>query len=291
MPAQIIRTEKTWTTALVGAALLVANLSAMGCNNNPFAATQPGGTASATPLLGAVPNAAQVAEMERRTKALDDNNRQLIAQLAQAEQQQKLYRERADLLQKQLGDVTAQLQQTTLASKDASPTVRGIQASSQVKSSKVKENVTFQANSSLQQAASRIRIEGTTTEVDGDTIRIRIPADQIFTAGSTQLNSSAANILDPIAATLVTDFSRQRIGIEGHADDGPLYGGNFTSPLQLSTAQAMAVVDYLQKRNQLPKNQLFTIGHGTNHPRAENQTAIGRAENRRIEVVVYPTMF
>jgi outer membrane protein OmpA-like peptidoglycan-associated protein len=53
----------------------------------------------------------------------------------------------------------------------------------------------------------------------------------------------------------------------------------------------MAVVDYLQKRNQLPKNQLFTIGHGTNHPRAENQTAIGRAENRRIEVVVYPTMF
>jgi flagellar motor protein MotB len=290
MPAQSIRTEKTWSTAVLGAALMVANLSVMGCNNNPFAATQPGASA-ATPLLGAVPTAGQVAEMEKRAKALDDNNRQLITQLAQAEQQQKLYRERADLLQKQLGDVTAQLQQTTLASKDTSPSVRGIQASSQLKSSQVKDNVSFQANSSLQQAASRIRIEGTTTEVDGDTIRIRIPADQIFTAGSTQLNSSAANILDPIAAILVTDFSKQRIGIEGHADDGPLYGGNFNSPLQLSTAQAMAVVDYLQKRNQLPKNQLFTIGHGTNHPRAENQTAIGRAENRRIEVVVYPTAF
>lgn len=290
MPAQRICTETTSFTASLGAALLFASLSAMGCNNNPFAATQPGGAASASPLLGTVPTA-QVAEMERRAKALDDNNRQLITQLAQAEQQQKLYRERADLLQKQLGDVTAQLQQTTLASRNTSPTVRGIQASSQVKSSQVKENVTFQANSSLQQAAARIRIEGATTEVDGDTIRIRIPADQIFSAGSTQLNSSAANILDPIAATLVKDFSRQRVGIEGHADDGPLYGGSFNSPLQLSTAQAMAVVDYLQKRNQLPKNQLFTIGHGTNHARAENQTAIGRAENRRIEVVVYPTMF
>ncbi|MEY4566078.1 MAG: Motility protein [Planctomycetota bacterium] len=291
MPAQSIRTEKTCFTALVAAALLVVNLAAFGCNNNPFAATQPGGTASATPLLGTMPTAGQVADMERRVQALDDNNRQLITQLAQAEQQQKLYRERADLLQKQLGDVTAQLQQTTLASKDASPTVRGIQASSQVKNSQVKGNVSFQANSSLQQAASRIRIEGAATEVDGDTIRIRIPADQIFTAGSTQLNPSASNILDPIAATLVTDFPKQRVGIEGHADDGPLYGGSFNSPLQLSTAQAMAVVDYLQKRNQLPKNQLFTIGHGTNHPRAENQTAIGRAENRRIEVVIYPTTF
>jgi flagellar motor protein MotB len=163
---------------------------------------------------------------------------------------------------------------------------RGIQASTVARS-----GATLTANNSLAKQAGMINIPGAITEVDGDTIRIRIPADQIFASGTDQLNGSASNILDPVANTLATMFPKQRVGIEGHADDGPLYGGNYSSPLQLSTAQAMQIVDYLTKRNQLAPNQLFTIGHGTNHPRASNQSAIGRADNRRIEIVIYPTTF
>ena len=269
-------------------ALIGLTVVATGCNNNPFAATQPIGalvpstTTSNTPIASA-----DFTDLERRMKALDDNNRMLTSQMAQMQQQGELYRERAALLQKQLGDVTAQLQTSSrVAAKEPTAQPRGIQASTSVKS-----GATLTANSSLARQASLVQIPGAVTEVDGDTIRIRIPTDQIFASGTDQLNSSASNVLDPVAATLATTFPRQRVGIEGHADDGPLYGGSFSSPLQLSTAQAMQVVDYLTKRNQLAPNQLFTIGHGINHPRASNQTAIGRAENRRIEVVVYPTTF
>lgn len=279
-----------------------------GCNSNPFALTPPTGVAgstnaagpfgSANPLTalsannGVGPTAStEIADMERRLRALDENNRMLTAQLAQMQQQGELYKERAALLQKQLGDVTAQVQgldkgASRVATITPATQPLGIQAST-----KAPSMATLTANNSLAREASSIQIPGTVTEVDGDTIRIRIAADQIFASGTDQLNSSASDILDRVANTIATKFSKQRVGIEGHADDGPLYGGNYGSPLQLSTAQAMRVVDYLTKRNELAPNQLFTIGHGTNHPRANNQTAIGRAENRRIEIVVYPTTF
>jgi flagellar motor protein MotB len=269
-------------------ALIGLTVVATGCNNNPFAATQPMGALAPTTTATTTPIAsADFTDLERRIKALDENNRMLTSQMAQMQQQGELYRERAALLQKQLGDVTAQLQTSSrVAAKEPPTQPRGIQASASVKS-----GATLTANNSLARQASLVQIPGAVTEVDGDTIRIRIPTDQIFASGTDQLNSSASNVLDPVAAMLATTFPRQRVGIEGHADDGPLYGGSFSSPLQLSTAQAMQVVDYLTKRNQLAPNQLFTIGHGINHPRASNQTAIGRAENRRIEVVVYPTTF
>lgn len=271
-----------------------------GCNSNPFAQSQPLGFntlgssssgATATAGSATVPTSTELADLERRVRALDDNNRMLTAQLAQVQQQGDLYKERAALLQKQLGDMTAQVQSSKqdasrLATAPVTNQPRGIQASSTTQS-----GATLTANSSMARQAGSIQIPGATTEVDGDTIRIRIPADQIFASGTDQLNGSASNILDPVANTISKMYPKQRVGIEGHADDGPLYGGSFSSPLQLSTAQAMQVVDYLTKRNQLAPNQLFTIGHGTNHPRASNQSAIGRAENRRIEIVIYPTTF
>lgn len=287
--------------ALSGLISIGGLITLTGCQINPFALTQPLGSAGGVgiPLSVNPPTAAssaEVADLERRLRAYDENNRMLTAQLAQVQQQGDLYKERSALLQKQLGDMTAQVQSTLqnasrVASNPANASVpstqaRGIQASTTARS-----GATLTANNSLAKQAGMISIPGAITEVDGDTIRIRIPADQIFASGTDQLNGSASNILDPVANTLATMFPKQRVGIEGHADDGPLYGGNYSSPLQLSTAQAMQIVDYLTKRNQLAPNQLFTIGHGTNHPRASNQSAIGRADNRRIEIVIYPTTF
>ena len=50
-------------------------------------------------------------------------------------------------------------------------------------------------------------------------------------------------------------------------------------------------IRYAVRRNGVPTQQLFVIAHGPNHPLADNQTPAGRAENRRIEFVVYPDTF
>ncbi|MCC6510223.1 MAG: OmpA family protein, partial [Pirellulaceae bacterium] len=104
-------------------------------------------------------------------------------------------------------------------------------------------------------------------------------------------NPMAYQVLDNVATAVFRYFPRQRVAIEAHTDSSNVTGGAFATPYQLATVQAQAVMDQLVRRNTLPTRQLAVVAHGPNFPRADNQPAAGRAENRRIEFVVYPEMF
>ncbi|MEO1616540.1 MAG: OmpA family protein, partial [Planctomycetota bacterium] len=98
-------------------------------------------------------------------------------------------------------------------------------------------------------------------------------------------------ILDPVAAQLKTLFPRQRIGIEGYTDNSQNYGGGTALGHQLASSQASAVLDLLTRRAAMPLGQFFIVGQGANRPAAPNGSALGRATNRRIELVIYPDTF
>lgn len=282
-----------WLTLL--AALHFAVVLLAGCNNNRYLAGQPavGWQGNAALPLAQPPNAgpyqqvpAQMAELQRRVQQLDDNNRQLTTQLAQSQQQMQVFRERGDLMQRQLQDTAAQLQQSRIAQQSLQGQAAGMQASMSLRG-----GATLKANNSLLASAATLQIPGASVQPDGDLIRIRIPADQLFAPGTGQLNPAGSQILDAVGASLTRQFPRQRVAIEGHTDTGQLYGGAFTTPSQLAGTQAQAVMDTLVRRNGVPTQQLFVIAHGPNHPLSDNQSAVGRAENRRIEVVIYPEVF
>ncbi|MFO1066296.1 MAG: OmpA family protein [Pirellulales bacterium] len=109
--------------------------------------------------------------------------------------------------------------------------------------------------------------------------------------GTAQIGPSAHQVLDALAASIARSYPRQRITVEAHTDSGNLYGGAFSNQVQLGHAQSQAVIDQLVRRNQLPAQQMSAVSHGPNYPRADNATAAGRAENRRIECVIYPAGF
>lgn len=290
------RMTKRMPLQMVLACLYGLALLALGCNRNPYQQNPygmvgpngmvqpPAGMMGANPML---PNAApQMAEMQRRIQLLDDTNRTLTTQLAQAQQQMQVVRDRADLLAKQLQDTTGQLQQSLLAQKQTESQALGIQASLNRRG-----GAKLTANNSMAISTANVQIAGAQVLREGDLIRIRISADQLFSPGTAQMISSGSHVLDQVATTLGSQFSRQRVGIEGHTDTGQLYGGAFSTPYQLAGAQAQAVMDQLSRRNNLPTQQLFIIAHGPNHPIGDNQTAAGRADNRRIEIVIYPETF
>lgn len=296
------------------ASLLAANA---GCNRSqPFLTTHQvnGGLPATRPaqpifgnLFGAAPLpvndpgmvgaqaaiAARESDLARRLQQLDENNRQLQTQLAQSQQQAQLASDERTLLRRQLQDVTSQLQQTQIASVQAKDQLQGI--SEQVRnaeaSSRLRGGARLTANSSLRGQTEGLKTLGFPVIQDGDVIRMRIPSDQLFQPNTASLTPSATEILDRLAASFKQDFSRQRIGIEGHTDAGPFYGGSFATAQQLSAAQSTAIVEHLQRRNQVPSTQLFSLAHGTNHPLADNQTPTGRSQNRRIEIVVYPDTY
>lgn len=268
---------------------LLASLACLvigGCSQNPYFAA-PGGAAWQMPTSTAVnPVDAQVAELRRRVQLLDDNNRQLHTQLAQSEQQAQVYRDELGLIRQQLADTSSKLETATIAAREAESRVKGFQASTQLRG-----NASITPNTNLSQLASRLNLGGIPVEQDGDVLRIVVPSDQLFQPGTAQLQPQAALVLDPIAAQLRSIFPRQRIAIEGYTDNAPMYGGQVGTSHQLASAQTAAVLDLLARRAGMPPQQLFTVAQGTNNPRASNESAAGRAVNRRIELVVYPDTF
>ena len=266
----------------------------LGCSQNPYLAVPGGGAwqAQTGPLNQGVasqplnPNDARLAELNRRVQLLDDNNRQLHTQLAQSEQQSQVYRDELDLVRKQLAQTTQELQATRLAANQAQSQVRGMQASTQMRG-----GASIQPNTNLSQMATRLNLGGLAVRQDGEVIRIAIPSDQLFQPGTAQLTQAAVTVLDPVAAQLRSVFPRQRIGIEGYTDTGAIGGGGTAAGHQLASAQASAVLDLLTRRAGMPVQQFFVVAQGANQPLQPNATAIGRAANRRIELVVYPQTF
>ena len=282
-----------WQKATI---LLVAMFAVSGCNrSNPYLTASPSGflIPSAAPGLANPQFPVQLAERERQIKLSDENNRQLTTQLAQSQQQTQLHKERADLLQRQLQDTSNQLQQSRMASAQSTQQFRGLADRVQIDQSlqERRGGAKLTANTSSKIGSEPLRELGYVVENEGGVLRLRVPADQLFQPGTSQLSPSASGILDRISETLKRSYGRQRIAIEGHTDNSPLYGGTFSTNHQLAAAQSNAVLEHLTRRNQMPIVQLFTLNHGDNYPIADNQSPASRAANRRIEFVVYSETF
>lgn len=258
---------------------------ATGCNNNPFATGQK--QAGAFPTgAGQQPYEAQITDLNRRVGQYAANNNELTAQLAQSQQQLGVVREQVTLLQRRLDDTSNQLKDAQVARQTAERQVEAVQASLQRRGA-----ATITANNSVKQTLATVSIPGVEVRADGDVIRIELPSDALFRPGTAQLQPTATATLDQVSDAILRNYSRQRIGIEGHLDAPPAFAGPPSSAHQLTGLQAQAVMDQLLTRNRLPAAQLFTVAHGANHPRYTSMTAEARARNRRIEIVIYPETF
>jgi OmpA-OmpF porin, OOP family len=83
-----------------------------------------------------------------------------------------------------------------------------------------------------------------------------------------------------------TVFPQSQIVIEGHTDS---YGGDETN-MTLSRQRAEAVSQYLSSQFGIPAFRITAIGYGETRPIANNETAQGRARNRRIDVRIEPQL-
>jgi flagellar motor protein MotB len=263
---------------LCAAAMLLSGVT--GCQNGQFAQSPQGFAWQQQPEQQ--PYVAQLAELNRRVTQLDTNNRDLHMQLAQAQQSSQVSSDQIKLLQQQLADTANQLRTTQLAKQEAEKRVDAIQASTRHRG-----GASITANNSIKSTLAPISIPGLDVRQDQDVLRIELPADQLFRQGTAQFQPGASQILDSVADAIVRNYPRQIIGIEGHTDTPPS-GALPVASHQLSAAQAYAVFDSLASRSRLPAGQLSVVAQGANRPRFSNDTAAGRAKNRRIEIVIFP---
>lgn len=123
-------------------------------------------------------------------------------------------------------------------------------------------------------------------EIVGD--RFAMQSEIFFESGSADINPSGKEQLDKIA-TAVREIAAEIpndipwvLRVDGHTDANPIATPQFPSNWYLSSARAIAVVDYLVGRG-VPENRLVAAGFGQYHPLAEGRGTAENRRNRRIE--------
>jgi chemotaxis protein MotB len=105
-----------------------------------------------------------------------------------------------------------------------------------------------------------------------------------FDSGSSDVKAAAIATIGKVGAALIGIPNAVRL--EGHTDSIPIHTDKFASNWDLSAARAIAVLDILTSRFQVPRSRLAIGGYAEVAPVASNDTEEGRARNRRVDVVI-----
>lgn len=136
----------------------------------------------------------------------------------------------------------------------------------------------------VQEAKLRQKLEGTGVRVarKGDEIYLIMPGDVTFATNSSDLNSRFFDVLDSVALVL-QEYKSTLVTVAGYTDST----GSAEYNQKLSERRATTVAMYLHSRG-VVQQRLAAIGHGEQNPVASNNTADGRAKNRRVEITLDP---
>ncbi|GAA5118572.1 OmpA family protein [Alloalcanivorax gelatiniphagus] len=136
----------------------------------------------------------------------------------------------------------------------------------------------------VQEAKLRQKLEGTGVSVtrNGDRIILNMPGNITFATDSTDVQSNFRPVLDSVAEVL-KEYKSTMVQVAGHTDST----GGERYNLLLSQQRAQAVSQVLQGFG-VQAVRIDTVGFGETQPVADNGTANGRQQNRRVELTLIP---
>ncbi len=124
---------------------------------------------------------------------------------------------------------------------------------------------------------------------DDNSVVVNLRSEALFSSGRARLSAQGRALMGNVGNAL--NGMDNTIRVEGHTDSIPVSGdllAIFPSNWELSVARAANTVNYLQNRAGVDANRLSAVGYGEFRPVATNGTRAGRAQNRRVEIVVMP---
>ena len=123
-----------------------------------------------------------------------------------------------------------------------------------------------------------------TVETSASKIVVRVPGASLFKPGQADLQLEARSLLDAVIKE-VNKHPEYKVHIQGHTDDEPISTEKFPTNWELSSSRATAVLRYFVDKGAEPERMTAT-GYADTFPLGRNDTAPGRAKNRRVEFVL-----
>ncbi|MDA9054558.1 OmpA family protein [Alphaproteobacteria bacterium] len=166
-------------------------------------------------------------------------------------------------------------------------------ASAAAKSTKEQAEVKAESNKKAQIAEDELKValrqeigQGLAdVQREDDKVIITVGAGGAFASGSADLTPAAIDIMNRIAE--VNADGKSEIKVSGHTDDVPLiFGSNYRDNWDLAAARSASVVQAFAANGTISEDRLEAISYGESRPVEPNDTADGRAKNRRIEIEI-----
>ncbi|ESU29034.1 flagellar motor/chemotaxis (MotB)-related protein [Flavobacterium limnosediminis JC2902] len=202
-----------------------------------------------------------------------DKNRDLLAQLEAKEKALAAERSRLDKLNKDLKDRSDRVNEleSMIAAKEAAM-------------NKLKET--------LSKSLRAFEGKGLTVQQKDGKVYVSMENKLLFESGSWVVNPDGKKAVDLVGKVL-GDNPDISVLIEGHTDNDKItgtIGGGVENNWDLSTKRATAIVNILTSNTSVRKENLTAAGRGEYSPLMSNETAEGKAKNRRIEIILTPKL-
>ena len=167
----------------------------------------------------------------------------------------------------------------------------------------VKDNMIFSLQSSLAQRDSLnmalvMNLKGAIGNLDDKDINIKVDKGvvyidisdkMLFQSGSYNITARASEVLGKVATVLKNQKDIEFM-VEGHTDNVPFKRGDLVDNWDLSVKRATAVVRILQDKYGLNPSMMTAAGRGEYQPLGPNDSAEGKAANRRTRIVILPQL-
>lgn len=203
--------------------------------------------------------------------ANSQKNRELLAQLEAKEQALAAENARLESLKKALEDRSnrvAELEKV-IADKDAAMTA---------------------LKNAISRALTDFEGKGLTVEQRDGKVYVSMENKLLFSSGSWAVGAEGRRAVQQLGAVLGQNPDIAVL-IEGHTDNVPYQGNSqLSGNWDLSTKRATAIVNILRENAEINPENLTAAGRGEYAPVATNDTAAGKAKNRRIEVILTPKL-
>ena len=225
--------------------------------------------------------------------ALDKSTAQLAKTDAELEAQKRENAELAatnDQLNKEIaklkGEIVALEGQIAALASDMEATAEELAALRREKAEREKELAVYREL--VAQLRSLVDAGTIKLEIRKGRLIVKLANEILFDSGKASLKEEGQAALSAVASALRTVAGREFL-VAGHTDNVPIKNNRFKNNWDLSTARAISVVEYIVSQGMDPKS-LGATGFAEFDPVADNSTAEGRAQNRRIEIILLPNL-
>lgn len=226
---------------------------------------------------------AELAKKEARIKELDAEVASLKAKIAKLEQANKQSKAEVSTLEGKLASLIKDRSRLKQSAKELKAAMAEISKRKAEAELRVKQFRDLLARFKSLIDAGKLKVK----IADGRMV-LELPTDVLFASGSAKLSEAGVQSISEVTAVLVT-LTDRRFQVEGHTDNVPIKTARYRSNWELAAFRALGVVQAMMDAG-MSGNRISAASFSEHRPVAANDSDLGKAANRRIEIVVVPDL-